>query len=117
MGLFDKLKEGVGEGATKKAVERATPVLKEQLGKALELGAKTLQDDEKYEAMIIKPTLISLAAQSGGLTKLIPRFDEKITKAMLLARNELLVFKGDEVTLVDGFEKKLPGIVEESLAD
>ena len=116
MGLFDKLKEGVGEGAAKRAVEKATPIVKEHLGKALKLGAETLRDDEKYEAMVIKPALLSLAAQSGGLTKLIPGFDEKVLKAMRQARNELLVFEGDEVALADGFEKKLRGIIEDSLA-
>ena len=116
MGLFDKLKEGAGEGAAKRAVEVASPVLKEQLGKALKLGAKTIRDDEKYKTMVVQPALLSLAASSGGVTKLIPGFDEKITKAMLQARNELLVFKGDEVALADGFEKKLPGILKDCLA-
>jgi hypothetical protein len=120
MKLFNKLKDGVsksvGEGAAKRAVEKASPVLQEELGKALKLGAKTIQDDEKYKKMVVKPALLSLAASSGGVTKLIPGFDEKFTKAMLQARDELLVFNGDEVTLADGFEKKLPGIIEDSLA-
>ena len=120
MKLFNKLKDGVsksmGEGVAKRAVEKASLVLQEELGKALKLGAKTIQDDEKYKKMVVKPALLSLAASSGGVTKLIPGFDEKFTKAMLQARDELLVFNGDEVTLADGFEKKLPGIIEDSLA-
>jgi hypothetical protein len=113
--MFGKLKEAAGGAAVRKAVDAITPTLTEQLEKVRELDPGLVRNDESYDQLFVQPALLAVGAGSGGLTSLVPSFNERFKAAMLRLRDELLVLDGERVELVEGFRERLPQVVLASL--
>lgn len=113
--MLGKLKNLAGSAALKPVVDKVTPMLEPHLEKIKALSPAAVQDDEQFKTTLIAPTLTAIAASTSGVTKMIPKFDEKFTNAMLHLRDELIIFDGNSVKLVDGFQGKLPTVLLEGL--
>lgn len=113
--MFSKLKDMAGGAAINKAVDAIAPSLKPQLEKVTTMDASIVNDDEKFTDKMIRPAIIAISAASGGVTKMIPNFEAKLTNCLLHSRTELIKVEGEKVSLVEGFDKKLPGVLMEGL--
>ncbi len=111
--MFGALKDKIGGGAIDKAVEKFAPALNEHLDKIKSLKPTDVNDDGKFDSLIIAPMLVSISGASGGVTKLIPKFNDRFKTAMFHVRNELIVIEGDKVTIVEGGQAKLPTVLVE----
>lgn len=116
-GLKDKIGGGVldklGDNAIDKAVEKFAPALKEHLDKIKSLKASDINDDAKFDSLIITPMLVSVSGASGGATKLIPNFDVRFKTAMLHVRDELIIVDGNNVKLVEDAQARFPKVLIE----
>jgi hypothetical protein len=108
--MFGKLKEATGGAAMQKAVDAISPKLIEQTDRIKQLEPDIVRDDEAFTQKFSEPALVAMAAISGGITALIPRFKERFSSAMLHLRDELLVLDGDSVEFVEGFKERLPAV-------
>lgn len=113
--MFAKFKDLAGGAALNKAIEKIAPSLKPQLEKVTTMDASVVKDDEKFTEKMIKPAILAISAASGGVTKMIPNFETKLTNCLLHSRTELMKVEGEKVSLVEGFDKKLPGVLMEGL--
>jgi hypothetical protein len=115
--MFDKLKGAVGEATINKAVNEFGPIVTEKLSTLLHLSPTEIEDDAQFKSHFIDPTLLALKAASSGAIALIPKFDDRFTRAMLHLRDELIVIeKGkDTVSLVPDVANRLPGVFLEGL--
>ena len=109
--MFGNLKDKLCDSAVDKAINKFAPSLKEHMDTIKTLKPTDIQDNIKFKTMIISPMLISVSASSGGVTKLIPKFDERFQSAMLHVRNELVLVENDKVKLVEDSETKLPNVL------
>ena len=109
--MLGKLKDMAGGAAAQKVVEHITPALQPHLDKIKDLNPDVVQDDDRYKQTIVTPALTAVAAGSGGVTAMLPKFSEKFTNAMLHLRDELIVVEGGAVRLVDGFQQRLPAVL------
>ena len=106
--MFGGLKDKIGGGAIDKAIDKFAPALNEHLDKIKTLKPTDVNDDGKFDSLIIAPMLLSIAGASGGVTKLIPKFDSRFKTAMFHVRNELIVVDGEKVKLIEDGQSKLP---------
>lgn len=106
--MLNKLKNLAGGNAVNSVVEKICPSLSEQLNKVTELKPEQVKDDATFTSMVVKPALTLISASSGGVTKLIPNFNDKVSKALFNVRDELIEVNDGKVSLVDGFQAKLP---------
>lgn len=111
--MFGALKDKIGGGAIDSAIEKFAPALQEHMDKIKSLQPADVQDDEKFTTMIVKPMLMSISASSGGVTKLIPKFETRFTGAMMHVRDELIIVDGSTVKLAEGSMDKLPKVLLE----
>jgi RecA-family ATPase len=111
--MFGGLKVKIGGGTIDKAVDKFAPALNEHLDKIKTLKPTDVKDDGKFDSLIIAPMLLSISGASGGVTKLIPKFDDRFKTAMFHVRNELIVVDGDSVKLVEDGQSKLPKVLVE----
>ncbi len=111
--MFGGLKDKIGGGAIDKAVEKFAPALTEHLDKIKSLKATDVNDDGKFDSLIIMPMLLSISGASGGVTKLIPKFDTRFKTAMFHVRDELIEVDGEKVKLVEDGQSKLPKVLVE----
>lgn len=109
--MFGKLKEASGGAAMQRAVDAISPKLMEQTEKLKELDPAIVSDDESFTEKFSKPALLGVAAATGGVSALIPRFDDRFNAAMLHMRDELLVLDGGRVEFVEGFKERLPDVM------
>ena len=113
--MFASLREKIGSGAMDTAINAITPILSEQMEKITGLKPSDINDDDKFDSVVISPLLLSIKAASSGVTGLIPNFNERFKGAMYHLRKELIVIEGDKVSLVENAQENLPGILLESL--
>lgn len=113
--MFGKLKDLASAGAVEKAVGAVEPIVREHLSKATSLGVASLRDDTSYGTHVVRPAYLALVAAVSGATKLIPQFEERFTKAMHALRDELLVFEGETVRLVEDYQTRLQTVLVASL--
>jgi len=106
--MFGVLKDKIGNGAIDKAVEKFAPSLSEHLENIKTLKPVDVNDDEKFDSLVIGPMLMSISGSSGGVTNLIPKFDDRFKEAMFHVRNELILVEGDTVSIVEDAQSKLP---------
>ncbi len=111
--MLGGLKDKIGGGAIEKAVKTFAPALTEHLDKIKTLKPTDINDDAKFNSLVISPMLISILAASGGVTKLVPKFDDRFKSAMFHVRNELIETDGNNVKLVDDVQAKLPSVLAE----
>ena len=111
--MLGSLKNKIGSGAIDKAVKTFSPALTEHLDKIKSLKTTDINDDAKFESLVISPMLVTILAASGGVTKLVQNFDDRFKSAMFHVRNELIEVDGDQVTLVDDVQTKLPSVLAE----
>lgn len=111
--MLGKLKAMAGDGALQKFIETYAPTIKEELTTLLaKASPETVSQDESFTQTVTQPLKISLAAAAGGVTGLIPGFDNKFDFTMLHLRNELMSTENDQVSLVEGFDQKLPDVLK-----
>ena len=113
--MFDKMKKMASGGALDKVVGMLSPELQGTLESIKQYNVTDLQDDEKFGGLVSKPALMTFTASAGGVTKLIPGFDDKFMRMMLHLRNELVDLSGDIPKLQDGFQEKLPTVLMDGL--
>jgi hypothetical protein len=106
--MLGKLKDMASSGALDKVVGLLGPEMQQTLESIKQYNVSDLQDDEKYGVLVSKPALLTFTASAGGMTKMIPGFDDKFMRMMLHLRNELIDLSGDFPALQDGFQEKLP---------
>jgi hypothetical protein len=94
-----------------KVASHVAPVLEEQLPKIRALSASKLQDDSFFASYVVQPAWLAVVAASSGLTKLYPPLEQRFGVLMQHLRNELVVFDGESVSLVDDLPKKLPAAI------
>lgn len=117
--MIGKLKnlasKAVENGAADKAIDKLCPELKVHLEKLNAFKASELSCDGTFTDKFIKPAQIALAASTYGATKLIPRFDERFTVAMLHTRDEICLIdtETDKVSLTTDAMAKLPQILQD----
>jgi len=109
--MFAKLKEATSGATVQKAVDAITPTLTEHLEKVRTLEPGVVRDDASYSELFVQPALLAIGASSGGVTSLIPRFNERFKEVMLRLRDELLLLDGERVELVEDFRERLPQVV------
>lgn len=112
-GLKNKIGGGAVDKVIDKAIDKFAPALTEHLDKIKSLKPSEINDDAKFETLIIKPMLLSISGASGGVTKLIPKFDSRFTAAMFHVREELIVVDGEKVILVEDGQSRLPKVLVE----
>ncbi|HTU58622.1 MAG TPA: hypothetical protein VMF89_09310, partial [Polyangiales bacterium] len=79
------------------------------------LGVASLRDDASYAMHVIQPAYLALAAAVSGATKLIPQFEERFTRLMHALRDELLIFEGETVRLVEDYQARLQAVLVTNL--
>lgn len=109
--MLGGLKDKMGAGAMQKAIDNFTPEIQSQLDKITSMSPDDIQNDDNFKSKIVSPALVAASAASSGATKLIPKFDIKFTNALLNVRNELVKFEGRTISLVEGYEKRLPEVL------
>lgn len=122
--MLGKLKGSIGalkdkaEGpALQGAVAKLTPALAPHLEKLKALDPATVRDDALFKSRFITPTALALAAASGGVTSLIPGFNDRFARGMLHVRNELIVIdeSSNNISLAADFTSRLPTVLLEGL--
>jgi hypothetical protein len=113
--MLGKLKGMASSGALDKAVGLLSPGMQQNLDQIKQYNVSDMQDDDKFGALVSKPALIAFTASAGGVTKLIPGFDDKFMRMMVHLRNELIDLSGDFPKLQDGFQEKLPAVLMDGL--
>ena len=111
--MFGKLKDNLGSGAIDKAVNKFAPSLSVHMNKIKELKPTDVLDNVKFNSMVISPMLLSISASSGGVTKLIPKFDQRFQSAMLHVRDELILIEDDKIKLAENSQTRLPTVLVE----
>ncbi|HMK36038.1 MAG TPA: hypothetical protein VK463_13280 [Desulfomonilaceae bacterium] len=83
--------------------------------KVLELAGNEIKCDETFINRFIKPTLGAMALATSGATRLILKFDQRFTMAMLHTRDELVIVPedSDRVSLTEDFQERLPTVLLE----
>ncbi|KAB7628459.1 hypothetical protein [Alkalilimnicola sp. S0819] len=109
--MFGKLKEAAGGAAVQKVVDAISPQLMEHTDKLTALKPESVRCDDTYTETFVQPALLAVSAASSGVTKLIPRFEERFSAALLHLRDELLDLGGERVALVEGFQERLPEVM------
>jgi hypothetical protein len=109
--MLGKLKEAAGGAALQKVVGAVAPALTPHLDKLSQLSPDLVRNDDSFKDKVIAPALLAIAGSTAGATALIPKFNEKFTQAMLHLRDELVVFEGDRISLVEGFQERLPSVL------
>ena len=109
--MLGKLKEIASSGAIEKAIASFEPIVREHLWNAQALGAAIVRDDASYAAKVVDPAYLAVVAATSGATKLIPQFEQRFGRLMLALRDELVLFEGDSVRLVDDFRTQLPSVL------
>jgi hypothetical protein len=113
--MFGKLKDLASGTAIEKAVEAVEPIVREHLSKVQALGVANVRDDTSYATHIVRPAYLAVVAAVSGATKLIPQFEERFGRIMHALRDELLVFEGDSVRLVEDYQTRLQALLVSSL--
>lgn len=88
--------------------------MREHLSKATTLGVASVRDDASYTTHVVRPAYLTLVAAVSGATKLIPQFEDRFTSIMHALRDELLIFEGETVRLVDDYQSRLQAILVSS---
>lgn len=109
--LKDKAEGPVLQGAIAKLAPELTP----HLEKLKALDPATVRDDALFKNRFITPTALALAAASGGVTSMIPGFNDRFVRGMLHVRNELIVIdeSSNNVSLTADFTSRLPKVLLE----
>jgi len=111
---------GLGKLAEKAILPRVAnqiaPILAEQLPKLRTLSATKLRDDQFFSAYVTQPAWLAVVSASSGLTKLYPSLEPKFAVLMRHLRDELVVFEGESVSLVDDLPNKLPAAIVSGLS-
>jgi membrane protease subunit (stomatin/prohibitin family) len=97
----------------KQAIDELLPGIKSQIFALKQFKAAELRDNQTYEDKVITPILLTIKANDNSGCVLIPRFDERFAAALWHLRDELLVFKGNQVSLVEGYNMKLSTVLTE----
>jgi hypothetical protein len=113
--VLGKLKDLASAGAMEKAIGAVEPIVREHLAKATTLGVASLRDDASYVTHVVQPAYLALVAAVSGATKLIPQFEERFTRLMHALRDELLVFEGETVRLVEDYQSRLQTVLVTNL--
>lgn len=113
--MLGKLKKMASSGAVDQIVGKISPDLQKQLQAITSFNVSDLQDDDHFGQLVSQPALLSITASSGGITKMIPGFEEKFMGMMLHLRNELVDLSGEMPKLQEGFQEKLPTVLLEGL--
>ena len=113
--MFNKLKGAMESGSVQKAVDTVSPVVMKYLDEVLGLTPESINDDAQFSKFIIHPAYLGVTSSAGGLTKLIPSFEQRFTDAFIHVRDELVVTDDGMVSLVDDYEDKLPKVLTDSL--
>ncbi|REL26558.1 hypothetical protein DXX93_08175 [Thalassotalea euphylliae] len=113
--MLGKLKAAAGDAATNKAASMLAPHINPVIEKMQQLSPKAIAHDASYTEKIIEPAMTTITAAAGGLTKLLPNFDEKFNACMFHLRNELLDLSGETVGLTPNFTERLPQVLAEGL--
>ena len=123
--MLGKLKKGIaaakdkaGDGAMATAVEKISPALAPHIKKLQDMDVAVIINDESFKEKFINPTLVAIAAATSGASKMIPKFDNRFTGAMLHIRDEILNMDEEKntITLVDKYQDKLPDVLKEGLS-
>ena len=115
--MFGKLKgmaeKAAGNGMIDKAVEKICPELQPQLNKLKNFDGNELRCDDTFSSKFITPTLTTLAVATSGLTKLIPGFEQRFTRALFHTRDELCLIcpETNKVTLASDLQQRLPQVL------
>lgn len=111
--LKDKAEGPILQGAVNKLAPQLSPYVE----KLKTMEPAVVFDDEQFVRSFISPTAMTLMAASGGVTSLIPGFNDRFTRGMLHVRNELLAIdeENNSVLLQDDFTARLPGVLLEGI--
>lgn len=117
--MFNKLKSGldavksaVDSGSMSSVIETITPHIQSQIESITDMDVQSVQEDEPFKKFVVAPALTSINAASSGVTSLIPEFDARFNTAMLHVRDELVVFAGSGLSLVEDYKERLPSVLE-----
>ncbi len=114
--MFGKLKDMAGNAMVQRAVDQITPIMHEQMEKIKSFKTEQLYDNEFFDNMVAKPAWTAISASLGGLTKLYPPLEQKFSGIMRHVRDELVLANDGQITLVEDFQGKLPGVLMEGLS-
>ncbi len=113
--MFGKLKDLAGKAGVQSVVDKMTPLMMEELEKIKSIGPDKINDDAFFKTMISNPAWMLVSSTLGGIDKLYPPLEQKFGGMMLHMRNELVVATATSVSLVEGFQAKLPDVMLEGL--
>lgn len=117
--MFNKLKEKAQAQAIEKIQSIVGPELMQQVENFKSLKPADVQDNDKFSAVAVKPLLTTLKASSGGAISLAEKagikIEDRLTKAMLHVRDELISVDGDKVKLDADFNNKVGPTLLEAL--
>jgi len=109
--MLGKLKEN----ASAKALAVIEPLVATQLEKLAQLPPATVRDDASFRSKFVSPSILAVAAASGGATALVPGFNQRIEGLLFRLRDELVVEKEGRLALVDDYRARLPELVRAML--
>ncbi len=116
LGKLKKLADKATQtGMADKAIDKLCPELKTHLEKLNHFKASELSCDTTFTDKFITPAKLALAVSTYGATKLIPRFEERFTLAMLHTRDEICLIDTDnnKVVLTTDAMERLPQVLQE----
>ena len=113
--MFDKLKNAVGEGAVRSAINTYADRINQKLEEVTKLKATEVSDDARYHSNVISPALAAVMASAGGATRLIPNFEQRFARAMLQVRNQLIIIDAanNKVSLVPDYKSRVSDVLVE----
>ncbi len=107
--MIGKLKEKAIKTAISKLEETVGSGITEKLETFKDLKPSDVQDNEKYNSIIINPLWEAVKLQSGGAITAASKFidvEAKFKQGLLNIRDELIQVEGEKVALDPDFQSK-----------
>lgn len=111
-----------------KAMEKAMVKLEKEIGPVIQgkidlfqnLKPSDVNDDEKYQSIVVTPLWRLAKMQSGGAIDVAQKFmdvEKKFSGGMYNVRNELIEVQGENVSLDPEFSDKVVPVLVESMKE
>ncbi len=113
--MFDKLKSWAGDAALQTIINKAVPMVSEQIEKITALDPEKIFNDEFFDTYVTQPAWFALSSYSTAIMEFYPTLEEKFPDVMRHLRDQLVIVRDNKIQLVEDFQSKIPAVLMEGL--